>query len=81
MTISDEIFRLHGVQVNDGMAIHFTKTDTESLQDAERRFLQALVVAEVGDALPDLWLQLGVEQFPAALTVNDVKLAYWSAEV
>ena len=80
MSIADEIFRVEGLQVNDGQAEHFGKTATESVQDAERRFLKALVIAEVGEALPDLWYQLGVEQFPAALSVPDIKLAYWSSK-
>ena len=80
MSIQDEIFRVEGLQVNEGQAAHFGKTATESLQDAERRFLLAAVVAEVGTQIQDLWLQLGAEQFPAALSVPDIKLAYWSSK-
>ncbi len=80
MSIQDEIFRVEGLQVNEGMAAHFGRTSTESLQDAERRFLKVAVVVEVGEDLADLWFQLGVEQFPAALTVNDIKLAYWESK-
>lgn len=80
MSVSDEIFRVTGLGVQDGKAAHFSKTATESVQDAELRFLKDLVIAEVGEALPDLWYQLGVEQFPAALSVPDIKLAYWSSK-
>jgi hypothetical protein len=70
-TIQDEIFRVtNGPSVPDGLATHFSKTDDESLQDAEYRWL-----VEQGAApaqLNDMWIDaFGPGQ------INDIKLAYW----
>jgi hypothetical protein len=73
MSIQDEIFRVTGLQVNDGLAVHFSKTVDESLQDAERRWLTA-----TGDETnQDAWIRVhggGVGD------INDVKLAYWEGQ-
>lgn len=76
MSIQDEIFRVTGLGVSDGQAAHFSKTTTESLQDAESRFLFAQVGVTVLGTIEDMWIELaGVA---GANSVNDAKLAYWS---
>lgn len=82
MSIQDEIFRVTSKQVNDGLSEHFGRTTTESVQDAERRFLQAAVTTEVGDHLADLWYQYNVEQaFTTSNDIAEIKLAYWQSLV
>jgi phospholipase C len=73
MTIQDEIFRVTGLQVNDGLAVHFAKTDTESLQDAEHRWL--IEQGATAGQINDMW----IEAFGAG-QINDVKLAYWKTQ-
>jgi len=74
MGIQDEIFRVTGLQVNDGLAVHFGKTATESLQDAERRWLLAQP-GVTGGTINDMWIQ-----FAGPGQINDAKLKYWNAQ-
>ena len=76
MSIQDEILRATGgPTVNDGLAVHFGKTATESLQDAERRWLGGDEALAPVQQLNDLWIaNYGPGQ------INDVKLAYWSGQ-
>ncbi len=79
MSINDEILRVTGgPTVNDGLATFFSKTATETVQDAEQRFLIAEVGA-VGQSINDLWYTwLRSQAFTGAL--NDMKLAYWKSK-
>jgi hypothetical protein len=71
-TIQDEILRVTGgPTVNDGLATYYSKTPDESLQDAERRWLGATDTETNQDA----WIRVH-----GAGQINDVKLAYWSAQ-
>lgn len=73
MSVSDEIFRVTGLGVQDGKAAHFSKTATESVQDAELRFLKA--AGATSDQINDAWIEaFGPGQ------INDVKLAYWEGQ-
>jgi len=80
MSIQDEIFRVEGLQVNEGMAQHFGRTSTESLQDAELRWLNEQLLGDEVFTAADGWLAFASEQFPTAVNINDVKLAYWSSK-
>ncbi len=82
MSIQDEIFRVEGLQVNEGMAAHFGRTATESLQDAEIRWLLAKAEnsGTTDEVIADLWFTfLSVAGFGPG-TLNDMKLAYWKAQ-
>ena len=76
-TLNDAILAATGgPTINDGLATHFGKTASESLQDAEYRFL-----VEGGAAsgqLNDMWLTvLNENGFEGS--INDAKLAFWKA--
>jgi len=70
--INDEILRATGgTTVNDGLAIWYSKTVDESLQDAEFRWLGEQLAA--GDTINDRWVSFtGIPQ------INDGKYDYWS---
>lgn len=75
-TLNDEILRATGATtVNDGLATHYGKTATESLQDAEARWLFSQPAVTVKTTINDMWVQ-----FQGAGQINDLKLAYWSAQ-
>lgn len=77
MSIGDEIFRVTGLSYNEGLAVHFGRLKTESLQDAERRFLLPQD-GVTGGTNQDMWIQWLTPSFgPGA--INDLKLAYWSS--
>lgn len=80
-TIQDEIFRVEGLQINDGLAVHFAKTATESLQDAELRWLDEIVTLSTVVDIQDGWIALNAEQgLTSSNDINDIKLAYWSSK-
>jgi len=81
MSIQDAIFAVEGLQVNEGMAAHFARTATESLQDAELRWLNETVVGGPVLSIADGWHALGAEQFAGLNHINDIKLAYWLSKV
>jgi len=77
--LNDEILRATGgPTVNDGLASHFSKTAAETLGDAERRWLLAQVGA-AGGTLGDLWHAV-LRAAGHTGSVNDMKLAYWTAQ-
>jgi len=77
-TRQDEVQRVYETPYNDALSRHFSRTASESLQDAERRFLLAAVTTPVGTQLSDLWRQYNAEQaFTSSNHVNDIKLEYW----
>lgn len=76
--INDEILRATGgPTVNDGLAIWFGKSGTESLNDAESRWLFSQVQVTVLAPINDMWLEFrgGVGQ------INDLKLKYWEGQI
>lgn len=78
-TLNDEIVRATGgPTVNDGLATHFSKTATESIQDAEARFLFAQAAVTVKGNLTDMWYQFLRASFTGS--VGDMKLQYWTAQ-
>jgi len=81
-TLNDEILRATGgPTINDGLSTFFSRTATESLQDAEQRFLLATVIAAEGNAIADLWHQVNLEQaLSPSNQLNDIKLAFWTSK-
>jgi len=79
MTISDEVFRVTGLGSNDGQAEHYGRTTSESLEDAELRFVNALLTTKQAH-VNDAWFQLGKEQVFASAQINDIKLEYWEGQ-
>ena len=80
-TLNDEIIRATGgPTLNEGLASWFSATSTESIKDAEYRWLLAQATTSSG-SISDLW-----DQFLRALpysytgTLNDMKYLYWSAQ-
>ncbi len=78
-TVNDEIKRAtSGKNINEGLSSWYTRTATETLNDAERRWLLADVNTTSGTN-NDLWYQfLRGGSYTGAL--NDMKLAYWKAQ-
>ena len=77
-TLNDEHLSAQGgPTVNDGLRTHFSALATETLQDAELRFLQAQVAVTTATTIQDAWMQ-----FLAATpgTLNDKLLVYWTAQ-
>jgi hypothetical protein len=74
MDLQDEILRATGgPTINDGLSDWYSRTDAESLQDAEFRWLGT--VGGVSGSIQDRWIEaFGPGQ------INDVKLAYWEAQ-
>lgn len=81
MTVQDEILRATGgPTVNDGLSNYFGRTADESLQDAEFRWLgtQGGTLGTIQDRWIEAFGPGTVFNGPAQL--NDLKLAYWSAQ-
>lgn len=74
-SLQDEILRVTGgPTVNEGLASHFGKTASESLQDAERRWLNAVPQSSAFASIADMW-----DEFLAGSgSLNDRKFIYWS---
>lgn len=77
--LNDEIRRATGLPINDGLAAHFSKTATESMQDAEHRFLLAQVAVVVSAAVADMWY-VYLRSLGHTGALNDMKLAYWKLQ-
>lgn len=78
MQVNDEILRATGgPTINDGLSTWFARTSTESLNDAEYRWL--LAKPTVAATINDMWFEfLRTSLFTGSL--NDMKLAYWTAQ-
>lgn len=73
-TLNDEILRATtGPTVNEGLSSHFSRTASESLQDAERRWLAAVPQSATPASIADMW----DEFLPLSGSLNDRKLTYW----
>lgn len=80
MTIQDEIRRATGATtVNDGLSAHFSRTTSESLQDAESRFLLAQVAVTSLASIADMWHTF-LRAAGHTGSINDMKLQYWSLQ-
>jgi predicted ATPase len=80
-TLNDEILRATGgPTVNDGLATFFSKTATESLQDAEARWLLSDVSVTKRQANQDMWYVFLRNQGFGPGSVNDMKLKYWASK-
>ena len=79
MNINDEIVRATGgPTVNEGLSTWFSRTATETLGDAERRWLFNQVGA-AGGTLSDLWYAV-LRAAGHTGSLNDMKLAYWKLQ-
>ena len=77
--INDEVLRATGgPSLNDGLATWFGRTATETIGDAERRWLLAQAGA-AGGTLGDLWYAV-LRAAGHTGSLNDMKLSYWSAQ-
>lgn len=77
--LNDEIKRATGgATVNEGLSSWYTRTATESLNDAEHRWLLAQAATTSG-ANNDLWHEF-LRAAAYTGSVNDMKLAYWKAQ-
>lgn len=77
--LQDEIKRATGgATVNEGLSSWYSRTASESLQDAERRWLLAFPATSSG-ANQDLWYQY-LRSLAYTGSLNDMKLAYWKAQ-
>ena len=77
--INDEIKRAtSGATVNDGLSTWYTRTAGESLNDAERRWLLAFAATSAGPN-KDLWYDY-LRSLGHTGSLNDMKLAYWTAQ-
>jgi hypothetical protein len=75
MTTNDLILSVTGgPTINDGLAIWYSKTASETLNDAEYRYLIGL--GATAASLNDMWYQvLRVKGFTGSL--NDMLYAFW----
>lgn len=72
--INDEILRVTGgPTVQEGLASHFSRTTSESLQDAERRWLNAVPQSSTFASIADMWNEF----LPGTGSLSDRKLTYW----
>ena len=83
MSIQDEILRVTGgPTVQDGKATHFGKTDNETLQEAEFRWLSEVPRLGTGNTIAERWISalntLGIISGPKQL--NDARFEYWSSQ-
>lgn len=79
MTIADEILRVTGEPDKaSGLAFFFSKTATESLQDAEKRWLFEQIEVTVDGQINDMWYEYLVGTFGPG-SVQDMKLAFWTS--
>ena len=81
MNLNDAILAATGgPTVNDGMASFFSKTATENLNDAQRRWLEAKPTVTPGKPLNDMWHEYlrKYSTMPAHIRqLNDMKLYFW----
>ncbi len=73
-SIDDEILRATGgPTIQAGLALHFSRTTSESLQDAERRWLGEAPQNSVDASIADMWNEF----LPGTGSLSDRKLTYW----
>ena len=73
-SIDDEILRATGgPTIQAGLASHFSRTTSESLQDAERRWLNAPPQSSAFASTADMWNEF----LPGSGSLSDRKLTYW----
>ncbi len=78
-TLNDQILRATGgPTIPDGLRSWFTALATETLNDAERRWLLAFPSTGVGTN-NDLWVQY-LRSVGHTGTLNDMLLQYWTAQ-
>ncbi len=81
MQINDEILRATGgPTINDGLASWYGMTASETLNDAEMRWLLSQAGTTTG-TINDLWFEF-LSNAPNSFTgaLNDMKLLYWSSQ-
>lgn len=77
--LNDEIVRATGgPTLNGGLALWYSKTASESLQDAEARWLFSQAAVTALEKNQDMWFKFLDVTYDG--TLNDMKLAYWSAQ-
>ena len=74
----DIILATGGPTVNEGLSTWFSRTATETLGDAERRWLLAQVGA-AGGTISDLWYAV-LRAAGHTGSLNDMKKSYWNIE-
>lgn len=76
MQLNDAILSATGgTNINDGLSAFYSRTQNESLQDAESRWLKSKGVTS--SSLNDMWFEyLSGIGFSGSL--SDMKLNYWS---
>jgi len=80
--INDEVLRVTGgPTVQDGQAVHFSKTATESIQDAELRWLNEQILSpDEVFTIADAWFVFAEEQLIGGGHINDIQLGYWRSK-
>ncbi len=79
-TLNDEIKRATGgPTVNDGLRSWFSATASETVQDAERRWLLVFLSTGPDGTNNDLWSQY-LTDLTLLGTLSDQKLQYWTAQ-
>ena len=75
-TTADEILRATGgPSINDGLSTWFARTGSESLQDAEHRWL--IEQGATPGHINDMWVEVFGNENEH---INDVKNNYWSSQ-
>jgi hypothetical protein len=79
MSVNDQIMlATGGPTINEGLSTWYSRTASETLDDAERRWLLTQVGA-VGRSTGDLWYTV-LRAAGHTGSLNDMKLAYWTTE-
>ncbi len=73
--LNDVISSVVGTPINDGLAVHYGKDSTESLNDAVYRWL--VDAGATPASLPDMWLQLLTDEGYTG-SVSDMLVQFWS---
>ncbi len=77
--LNDEIKRATGgATVNEGLSSWFSRTASESLDDAERRWLLAFPATSSGTN-GDLWYEY-LRSLTYTGSLNDMMITYWKAQ-
>ncbi len=79
--INDEILRATAAStINAGLSTWFTRTTSESLNDAEHRWLLAQATTAIA-SINDMWDQfLRAAPYNYTGSLNDMKLLYWTSQ-
>jgi hypothetical protein len=76
-TLNDEILRATGgATVNEGLASWYSKTASESLNDAEARWLFSQVAVTTYASVQDMWKQF----LGGSGALPDLLFSYWSSQ-